>query len=987
MSSDMSLLDLARTLRARLRREALLRALALSMAGFLLTFTLLLATDRIVEVPEWGRFLLLSLAVLGFINIFWRMKLYWKKVSEPRGLTRALNIKDTATASHFCGILELLESHAGTVNDLVRKSAENAQTLFNERSSGKWLPVGRWFKWLSLFALTLFLMVGADHMVPAIFRNTMKRLLYPLTSLERYSWVVLAPLPDKLALASGESLKLDLFFARHSLWRPSRLNYHSPEHRGQMAMSALEPSQLLLDNITRPGTLILICGDSTTAIEIEIKERPKLSGLQAVITPPSYLGFPNQTVEVDRSPVQLVYGSSLHLEAQANIPLRGVRWTWMSNIFELPLQGKDILFPAIFPKVGYYQFSFEITDTEGHTGAELTSVDLQCFADTPPLLDFPPGGKRIALLQDESLSWKVSAQDDLGLQNISLKILTINPAEDPSEPRSIDLMSGSEPDPQRLKNFETEFIFSPKALALPPATYHIYLTVHDGFPHRIPQQSRTLVLELMTREQHQKFLETAYKDLLLGLDEWVLREDQQHQSSLALAQTTLHEDRDKNMKTLKNLKNNEQRQLESLEQLRQRSESLKKEALKNPSFSKSSLYSWFELSETLSSTVEKHLQPASRLFNEWENQQKEILEHQRQAIAEIKSLRERSILDLQNTTLGRLAARLRASAGALNRLHQDLHADLPETIGLKLEEFSESQLERHTDQCSRQRLLENQIFELQEECTAVYRRTLWDIYKKIVQDFGDTEFMKKVPHLSSCLEKNYCVEYLKESKICADLMLRWAQWLEEEAAQKKSGASGGGGSMTPEQLEVLIEIMRLAEGEEILRTDTKHLSQSHFEKEDRELRAQLMTGVQKQYRERLEWLIEILEPSPARNNLEQARLGMSDAEAGLMAGRYGWEVIAAETEVIERLSAAGKSSSSGSSSPETSLSSSGASAEEGSPQEGENSDQKSEGRPTPLGSSKAVAPPLSRGQTPLELVPSRYRRAIRAYHEAVESLK
>jgi len=285
----------------------------------------------------------------------------------------------------------------------------------------------------------------------------------------------------------------------------------------------------------------------------------------------------------------------------------------------------------------------------------------------------------------------------------------------------------------------------------------------------------------------------------------------------------------------------------------------------------------------------------------------QAVEEQADLLAEFEKVREdlQKILDdLENSTF---VKRLKAAS----RRQIDVASDLNRTL-LRGFGVDHSRLEdRQTTQADRIAVREEEesrvIWIIKSDMQAYYGRRQEEKFRRIAEEMEELDIITQLGKLSGRVRKNLSGDSISRVEFWADTLDRWA---EELVSQSKCGGckACNGDSLPPP---IVLEVMRILEGEIDLRDETRSLETSRAALEHRkyEESASRLYQTQIELHERTLAVLDDIRALPEgarRFGMELKIIGLAaaaihDAADILSQPSTGPEAIAAETEAIELL--------------------------------------------------------------------------------------
>ena len=290
-----------------------------------------------------------------------------------------------------------------------------------------------------------------------------------------------------------------------------------------------------------------------------------------------------------------------------------------------------------------------------------------------------------------------------------------------------------------------------------------------------------------------------------------------------------------------------------------------------------------------------------------ENPVDEAVEEQEDLLEEFAKLREdmQAILDdLENSTF---VKRLKGASRRQLGVATDLNRTLFKGFGVKEQALDERQTARMGKIAESEVAQSRNLYNIQSDLEAYYGRKRENKLLKILEELEKTEAVYKLNSLSERINANLSGESIARAEFWADTFDRWA---EEMVSPSKCGACKGckGASLPPS---IVLEVMRILEGEMDLRDETRSLEQvkAAIKQDEFEEKADLQATTQKDLVTRTGNVLKDIRALPEGEKkfgkelqfIGLAKDAMQDAFVILSRPSTGPAAIAAETEAIELL--------------------------------------------------------------------------------------
>ncbi len=300
---------------------------------------------------------------------------------------------------------------------------------------------------------------------------------------------------------------------------------------------------------------------------------------------------------------------------------------------------------------------------------------------------------------------------------------------------------------------------------------------------------------------------------------------------------------------------------------------------------------------------EKNKQPESPA----EEKVDEAVQEQTELLAEFQKVRDdlqKIMDDLENSTF---VKRLKAASREQLEVATALNRTLFDGFGVTNKDLNAGQQEQSERIAVREEGQSQKVRTIQDDLEAYYDRRKEDKFLRILQEMQEYQIVSKLNDLSDRVRDNRSGEAIAKAEFWGDTLDRWA---EELVSASKCGQCKGckGDSLPPS---IVLEVMRILEGEMDLREETRTLEQVREESEvvAYQDKAEAQSETQRKLYNRVVNVITDIKALPLGEQkfekeiklLTGAGGAMSDATDILGRPDTGPEAIAAETEAIELL--------------------------------------------------------------------------------------
>jgi hypothetical protein len=290
-----------------------------------------------------------------------------------------------------------------------------------------------------------------------------------------------------------------------------------------------------------------------------------------------------------------------------------------------------------------------------------------------------------------------------------------------------------------------------------------------------------------------------------------------------------------------------------------------------------------------------------------EEKVEEAVEEQTDLLAEFEKVREdlqKIMDDLENSTF---VKRFKAASREQMEVATALNRTLFDGFGLNDESLDQRQKDQSLRIAEREVVQSQKVRDIQDDLEAYYDRRKEEKFMRIVQEMQDFQVVKKLDQLSNRVLINRSGDSIARAEYYGDTLDRWA---EELVSASKCGQCKGckGDSLPPS---IVLEVMRILEGEMDLREETRGVEQVREKLEAAAYtdKAEHQAETQRGLYDRTVNVVKDIRALPLGDQkfgkeiqiISAASQAMDDARDILSRPDTGREAIAAETEAIELL--------------------------------------------------------------------------------------
>ncbi|NOY75820.1 MAG: hypothetical protein GXP32_08520 [Kiritimatiellaeota bacterium] len=894
-------------------------ASALALAFLIISFLLLFGSDRLWSTPVPVRVFILLLGALPvlILGALWLRSWVFNR-RGARDLAKEIQLHHREFGDRLLGAIELANgSHENEgvseelMNAAIAKTAAKAKGLNFAKDVDKRRP-GR----IILLAVLLFAAVVAFwRFFPEACENTLERLLNPLASISRYTFTVLKPLPEKIVVPKNEPFELKCGIDPiNSKYRPERLEFSIENVCDDSAPLGPDcDATLKIPGVLNPSSLEIRAGDALASVSIDPKPRPALKKLSAKIAYPEYTTLGVKTIRLNGSILESLIGALYSLEGEVIREIVSAEFTGPDgSTTYIPTDGTKFATPKTRAD-SQGKISITWKDEFGMVPTAPCSIEIRPVADRKPFVKCPGLAPFSAVLADEVLKITVRAKDDFGLRSVDAeyKVESVNGVETSNaRTTTIPLVAGG-PETAKLAG---SFAFSPKLLGLKEKTLlSLWGIAGDFKPGRGTSRSAPHKIYILSREQHAKLVADRLKRVMADMEDMLRREEESLAKNKKISK--LPNDKMKNPETAEKVRRQYEREAmekRELDKLAAKTANMLKEALRNKKFPDEALRKWSEFLDKMRSMSKSdmpkmlgHLNKSAENSARRAKELAKAIKAQRAMLEKLKKMLKKMDDSLNSLELATFANRLKKQAKIEKNISSTLKRLTPKIIGLEVKSLPSAVRGEYKQVIARQKAADEDSREIRGDLSAFFSRTRLRPYKDVVDDMDKSKMDAKLVKLSTALKANHTGTGVKTSASLAKDFKRWAKMLSKSKNSKAGGGGGQGGGGGEVDMEMLLNILRMIQGEQNLREKTKVVDRSGKKNPKRAEHSEMLA---KRQRELLEILSETMKKAgkrpKARAMLSKVGKTMAEVETLLKKTETGKQTVAAETEVVERLAGA-----------------------------------------------------------------------------------
>lgn len=583
------------------------------IVGLGVSYLLVFGLDRVFDTPLWLR---VTLLLAGFAVPALGLPLLWHRwVWRQRTLAEAarfLKKRFPRLGDELLGIIELAHHHSGNMSlVLVEAAMRQVDERAESQDFAEAVPANGYGRLLG-GALGLLLVAGLLLvLVSDAAQNALTRWISPWKPVDRYTFAQLEPVPDTLVVPYAEPFSLSPALTAKTEWQPDSATVNLP---GKTTLSSPRVDGKYGFEIPpqkEEGALSLRVGDAREKIVVEPMTRPELTSLEAIIRLPDYLRY-------EQDPVLPVRGGTLSVIEGATTTIRG---TTSRELARASADGEPAALDGAtfstspFPVSEPVTRSFTWSDIHGLEAKSPLELKIHPVTDEAPDLFANQVGTKRVVLDDEVVSFDISANDDFGIRELGLEWRSMDsktPAEAP--------ILGEKPvaaGAPETTSVQTRGTFSAKREGIAPQTLQVRAFATDFLPDRARTYSPSFILQILNPRDHAKWLTEEFSKWFRNAREVYEREQQLHEGNRALRSLSTAElDSPENRRRLQEQASAESSNARRLDSLTQAGRGLVEEATKNPEFDAERLESWAGMMKSLDEIARKRMPSVADLLQQ-----------------------------------------------------------------------------------------------------------------------------------------------------------------------------------------------------------------------------------------------------------------------------------------------------------------------------------------------------------------------------------
>lgn len=563
--------------------------------GVFISYLAVFALDRVIDTPGPVRMGIFLVAVAGcaFVPVYLHRWIWCHRRFEQ--LARLVSRKLPLIGDQLLGIIELVrsESEQQRSRALVEAAVAQVAVETGKRDLQAAIPNPRHRFWAWMAVVPAAVAILMLCLFPAAATNAWARFAAPWQSTPRYTFTAVEQLPHRLVVAHGEPVTVSVKLLEKTQSKPPKgtawLGSQLPitaELRDCRYEFAL-PAQI------DSGWFSLQIGDAQQRVRLEPMMRPEISSVVAEVKLPDYLLRP-QVIHKDvrGGTVSIVNGSTATFKVTAN---RDLSSALIDN------QAASVDGATISSETSKIQASrkmiFQWQDEFGLGGQEPFTISITGRDDEAPSLSCEDLPRQKIVIDSETLTFKIRAQDDFGVKVVGIEWQGMDKTVVSKVAKGERILGAGASDKELLELTGT---FCARTLDIEPQPLSVRLFVEDYLPGRFRTYSPAYTLYVLSADQHAIWLTEQLSKWHRQSLEVRDREMQLHHTNQQLRMLTPEElDQPENRRRIDAQSTAERANGRRLTGLVTGGEELVRQAMRNPEFGVGHLEKWAEMLQIL----------------------------------------------------------------------------------------------------------------------------------------------------------------------------------------------------------------------------------------------------------------------------------------------------------------------------------------------------------------------------------------------------
>ena len=583
--------------------------------GLILSFLVVFVLDRIWETSAGLRLCLLiaGAAVMGLgVPYKWHRWVWSQRRLEDAA--RLLRRTFPRLGDQLLGIVELSRADhaaAGRSERLVQAAIAQAADAVKDQDFSHAVPDAHHRAWAWAAGSVLGLAALAFVFVNAAARNAFARWAAPMSGVERYTFVRVEALPDRMVVPYAEPFELPVKLSAGSKWSPRKGSGRLGSQPRVSVNRQAVTYHLAFPPQKQDVSLWVWIGDIHQRIRIQPRVRPELAELSVRLRLPAYLGYHTEPrVELRAGSLSVLKGSLAAFEVRAGRVLASAEMNGKPQTVK-----RDQVITGYEAVNADTERRFIWKDQDGLTPREPLTVKVTAVEDEAPKIVARRESLEQVVLDSEVATVDLSAMDDFGVRRVGLEWLGSLTKEDGKTPVTGERIAGAG-GPEK-KDVNVRATFCAKREGVAPQTVEIRGWADDYFQGRKHSRSAAFILHILNKTDHALWLTEQFGKWLDAARETYDREQQLHQTNKELRALSAAElDRPENRRRVSQQASAENANASRLENLNQSGTSLVEQATKNDEFDAKRLESWATMLKSLKDIAGKRMPSVADLLKQ-----------------------------------------------------------------------------------------------------------------------------------------------------------------------------------------------------------------------------------------------------------------------------------------------------------------------------------------------------------------------------------
>ncbi|MDG1138246.1 MAG: hypothetical protein P8N49_01840 [Opitutales bacterium] len=832
--------------------------MAYAISWVLLSWLTTFLSDRFTDTPQVVRGIILAVSFSGIFYLGFRYYLFLT-TAHTSWLWLSKQVRKTyrTHGEKLLGIVEIASNKQDYQNLKTAKvlfyaeqakfekeiSSVNIRTIFPQRANQSA------YLTLALFASSAILIAGV---FPALLRNSIERWITPWNQTERISLTNLLVANPEIFIPKNESVVLRFPFSKNSRIFPKSASFESEKNLDfrEISRSNGHFFEFTIPPLQTDSTFNLRCGDFFQSIKISPSHRPSLSMLEAVVTWPNYLAYPQIKVNLLMENSPFLRGSEISLQGKANKGLSNISLRcndWLD--YQLP-QDRDFIFNLpLLKKTQEIQIYFE--DRTMFTQARKYLLDMKVFEDKPPTSEVDLLDNFSPILEFESRSFHIKAEDDFGISSFALTLEIFKPDQVIIK-HSLISQKFNEANKTELN---ISYPFDPSFFGLQNKDQiSLTLSVNDRFPERKSTKSSSPKLKIIGAQEHADFIIQKMEGLLSKVAE-TSRKQESLQSQTILQKSRLadsknHQYTSFDTNVISELAEQQKLVTQDLLSSVETGFTLLKYATENPVFDASTLKDFTDSVNEMTGIANEQMAPSKESLTEASKSAKTninghllvSIQSQEIALIRLKNLLQELTKQIDLIEARSLAQRLNELGLREKSISIDLITIMPHTIGQSKSSLSDQDLRIIKELQGFQEQVRHEAKEAHNEISRYYERTGVTAYQKVNLLMHGSKVDSGLNSITQKIGENITLKALNELSAWQNKFSSWARILENQIAESSQGGGEGSSSGKDTAAQVL-ELLKIKRKQKNILQKTKLINQDMLDV-DHELWSQKLSESQ-----------------------------------------------------------------------------------------------------------------------------------------------